>query len=190
MTHLPKRFVLFDTEYTTWPGTWERKWSGPGEHKELVQLAAILVDETLNEVARLDMLCKPVIHPRLSDYFIALTAITQEEVDTHGRPFDDVLKAFHDFTEKGTLPSFSYGNDKNVLEENAHLKDVTLPLFTGGLYDSRPLFEACGIDTTSYTSGTVHKAVNADMQGQVHNALFDARSMLKALQVLRTQGKI
>jgi hypothetical protein len=36
-------FVLFDTEYTAWSGSHERDWSGPGEHRELIQLSAIRV---------------------------------------------------------------------------------------------------------------------------------------------------
>eukprot|EP00959_Pyramimonas_sp_CCMP1952_P460150 9479398-Pyramimonas_sp.AAC.2 len=37
------RFVLVDTEYTTWEGAHARHWSGPGEAREVVQIAAIKV---------------------------------------------------------------------------------------------------------------------------------------------------
>ena len=36
-------FVFYDTEYTSWEGAMQRNWSGPNEHRELVQLSAIRV---------------------------------------------------------------------------------------------------------------------------------------------------
>jgi hypothetical protein len=36
-------FVFYDTEYTSWEGAMARNWSGPNEHRELVQLSAIRV---------------------------------------------------------------------------------------------------------------------------------------------------
>jgi len=41
---LPPRFVVFDTEFTAWKGSRERNWSGPNEHREIVQIAAQQVD--------------------------------------------------------------------------------------------------------------------------------------------------
>lgn len=42
MTHndVMKHFVIFDTEYTTWEGAADRDWTGPGEHREVVQIGA------------------------------------------------------------------------------------------------------------------------------------------------------
>ena len=31
------RFVIYDTEYTAWEGSLARNWSGPNEHRELLQ---------------------------------------------------------------------------------------------------------------------------------------------------------
>ena len=40
---LPDTFIIFDTEFTAWEGSQERKWSGENEFRELVQISAIRV---------------------------------------------------------------------------------------------------------------------------------------------------
>ena len=82
MFGLPKKVVIFDIECTTWEGAAARDWSGPGEHRELVQLGAVLVEtDRFAEKAAFSMLAKPRINPVLSKYFINLTQITQEQVN-------------------------------------------------------------------------------------------------------------
>ena len=44
MARRPTEVVVFDTEFTAWQGSMERGWSGPGEHKEIVQIGAVLLD--------------------------------------------------------------------------------------------------------------------------------------------------
>ena len=76
-------FVIFDTEYTTWPGCQENGWIGK-QKKEIVQIAAIKVTDQLKVIDEFNALCKPVINPVLSDYFTKLTHITNEQVEKYG----------------------------------------------------------------------------------------------------------
>jgi len=39
-----QQIIIFDTEYTAWEGAKERNWSGSGEHREIVQIAAVKID--------------------------------------------------------------------------------------------------------------------------------------------------
>lgn len=39
--------MIYDLEFTTWPGAQERNWTGPGEFREIVQIGALRVDPTL-----------------------------------------------------------------------------------------------------------------------------------------------
>ena len=44
---LPDTFIIFDTEFTAWEGSQERKWSGENEFRELVQISAIRVKKKI-----------------------------------------------------------------------------------------------------------------------------------------------
>lgn len=187
---LKGKIVLFDTEFTAWEGSWQRGWTGPDEHRELIQIGAVVVDadNDFAEVASFDVLVRPTINPILSDYITELTGITQAMIDEHGLSVPEALRQFQALC--GDMPAYSYGNDVDVLNENALLNTTSLPNHPAGFADICPLLQAAGIDTTQYTSGTVHRAVGNDMDGHVHNALFDVRSIAAALRALRLQGKI
>jgi hypothetical protein len=42
MSH--KEVVIYDLEYTTWPGALERHWSGKDEYREIIRIGAISID--------------------------------------------------------------------------------------------------------------------------------------------------
>lgn len=179
-------FIVADTEFTAWQGSQERGWSGPGEHREIVQIAAIKVSPMkvrpgLEEADAFDVFAKPVINPQLSDYFINLTHITQEQVDTHGLSLRDALARFNEFRDG--LPVWSYGRDDEVIAENCEL--IGIPSLLDPFNDVREVVRRLGIDPGKYTSGTLHKAVGVEMRGHVHNALHDCRSILAFLRAKR-----
>ena len=67
MFSFPGRFILLDTEYTSWDGSYERGWSGPNECKEIIQIGAISVDgKSLTEEGAFSVFIKPVKNPNLS----------------------------------------------------------------------------------------------------------------------------
>ena len=94
--------VVWDTEFTAWPGSQERGWTGPGEHRELVQIGAVALAATaeFKEIATFERVIQPTINPRLSPYFMELTGISQERVDCDGIPFPAALEAFADFVNR------------------------------------------------------------------------------------------
>jgi inhibitor of KinA sporulation pathway (predicted exonuclease) len=87
--------VVFDTEFTAWAGSMHRRWSGPGEHKEIVQIGAVVLDAaSLEERRAYSVLIRPVRNPVLSDYFVTLTRITNERLTREGTDFATGLAAF------------------------------------------------------------------------------------------------
>ena len=38
-----KSFIIYDTEFTAWPGSQERNWNLPNEHRELVAIGALKI---------------------------------------------------------------------------------------------------------------------------------------------------
>ena len=70
----------------------------------------------------LDLFIKPFKNPILSKYFISLTSITQEEVDTKGISLKVAMGEFVKWC--GRLQLYSYGPDHERLIENCALIDI------------------------------------------------------------------
>lgn len=168
----------------------------------MVQIAAIKVDASdgYREVDSFSTLVKPRKNPRLSDYFVELTKITQEQVDSEGKCFEDALGAFVAFAEGagasagGGLPVWGYGkSDAAVVEETARVQGVAFNRdvsFPSGLHNIRPIFARCGLQPHKWTSGSIHRALGLDMgSDHVHNALFDVRSLRATLAELHRRRK-
>lgn len=180
MLNLPASFVLFDTEYTAWEGSWQRNWTGPGEHKELVQIGAIKVDgATLAETGSIVIFITPKLNPRLSEYFIALTGITQDAVDGSGVDLPSALARFKEWC--GGLPAYSYGGDDAIAKENCELVGILYPFPAGQFRDIESFFKSHGILTENYESGTLTEAFGKKSSRTGHDGLNDARTILDAL---------
>ncbi|MCO6432180.1 MAG: exonuclease domain-containing protein [Deltaproteobacteria bacterium] len=180
------QIIIYDTEYTAWEGSAERNWSLPWEHRELIQIGAVKMD--LHPIARVvesfTVIIRPGINCKLSSYIMKLTGITQKMVDKEGVDFADAIVSFYNFASAGSLPLLSYGDDFEIIIRNARLYGAPLPDFTSGAYDIRPLFEDCGIDTSRYSSGTVHQSFSIPFGGAAHDALNDATSVALTLEQL------
>jgi len=174
--------IVWDTEYTTWDGAMDRGWSGEDEYRELVQLAAQKIDLASGEVLdEMDVFVRPVRNPALSDCFMNLTAITQQEVDEQGLSFAAAYQQFKTFA--GDTPCFSYGMDCVILQEGCVLNEIAYDLRCPFL-DARVFIKNAGIDVRKYSSGTVSKAFGIDLSGHVHNAMHDVHSLTQALRAL------
>ncbi|NTF17831.1 exonuclease domain-containing protein [Agrobacterium rubi] len=171
---MTRPYIVMDTEYTTWPGARERRWKGPGERREILQIAALKIDAQGREVDRFLRYVKPVFNPVLSELTVELTGITQEKVDREGLPFVEVLSQYVDFV--GDLGCWCYGRDDAILKENAEWFDAD---FNARLYyDARALVAACGHDPADWSSGSVHQLVGAPRPGErEHDALDDCLSL-------------
>ena len=183
MLDLPTQFVLFDTEYTTWEGAQARQWSGPNEHKELVQIGAIRVDrDSLQEADHFQCLIRPAVNPTLSQYFIDLTGITQAQVDREGIGVEEALTTFVAWTNG--LPLYCFGTDGQVIAGQCELATIACPFDDARFYDIRPVFEAQGIPAREYMSSTIVQAFELTLTRSGHDALNDARSILDGLVAL------
>lgn len=180
--------IIVDTEYTTWPGALESGWAGPGQHREIVQLSAIKVDENFRELDALDILIKPAINGTLSELFTQLTTITQERLDNEGTSFQAGLKKFLDFCENGALPVICMNADEAVFRENCRLGNIPFP-FPRSWHRLRPFLETQGVDTGKHASGDLHTLTDTPLTGHTHNALHDDRSMACWLSYAQKRGR-
>lgn len=166
-------FIIVDTEYTTWPGALEGNWSAPGQHREIVQIGAIRVDSDFRETDAFDVLVRPNINPVLSNIFVELTGITQEDVDFRGMPFET---AFGEFLAFADAPIICMNGDGGVFRENCSLNGISIPTpFT--FHRLRPFIESLDIDLGKTSSGELHTLTPTPILGHTHNALHDVRSM-------------
>jgi len=109
-----KRIVIFDLEFTAWEGSVASRWSRPGEYTEVVQIGAVkLAADSLKELDSFEMLVKPRINPKLSDYLVALTGITNERLEAFGVDFITAYRAFLDFVGDGAIWAFARDDHNN-----------------------------------------------------------------------------
>jgi inhibitor of KinA sporulation pathway (predicted exonuclease) len=178
--------VIYDTEYTAWPGSYQRRWSGPGEHRELVQIGAVALDAARDfaELAAFDLLVRPRINPVLSEYFVALTGIANADVTAHGLDLPEALAAFVDFI--GARPAYSFGGDDAILRENCVLRDIPYPFGPGAMLDCRPeVIRLAALDPAQADSGNLPALMGFPAAGPKHQGLSDARAVAGALRQLR-----
>lgn len=190
LPELPVQFILFDTEYTAWEGAQERKWTGPNEHREIVQIGAIRVNgKTLAEGGDpFDVFVKPVRNPTLSTFFTNLTGITQETVERDGVDFSSAINRFAAWS--GELPLASWGNDPMMLAENCHLAQIPFPFRPERFFDIRTVFGAGGIRADQYYSSTIVRAFGKEPERRGHSGLNDSRTILDGLRLLRSADAV
>jgi inhibitor of KinA sporulation pathway (predicted exonuclease) len=183
--------VILDLEFTAWEGSQEHGWSRPGEHREVVQIGALLVDSvSLQVTGEFNELVRPRRNPSLSVYFQQLTGISQAAVDERGRPFADALDAFLDFCDGHYV--LSYGNDMVILGENLVLQVPEGRIPKRGLppfVNIRNYVNAALPATAGLSSGRLAFGLGlADRIDREHDALADCYSILETLRHLRERG--
>lgn len=174
--------VYLDTEYC-YPGM-KRGQPRPtsADRRQIVQIAAVIFDNvTGQEFASFDQYVVPRYEPELPEFFIALTGISQADVDVSGIRFDEALARLSKFC--GSLPIWTFDKDEEVLRQNCGYDTVDWP-FKAPFTRVKELLPDWRIDPDSYSSGTLYQAAGLDMDGHVHNALHDVRSMAHAVHVL------
>ena len=184
---MSKTIVIFDTEQTAWEGSMQRNWALEWEHREVIQIGALTArwnGRLWEETAHLLVWVRPERNPQLSPFIIQLTGITQETLDRRGLAFEEALTQLHRFAKEGHSGVYSWGPDDEVLRENAALHGLTMPGFPAGFHDLREVFRPFGIDVERVSSGRLSLEFGIQMPGQEHDALFDSRSLLAALNAL------
>lgn len=187
------RFVIFDTEFTAWPGSWENNWSRQGEAREIIQLAALKIQvdkERLIPLASFNVLVKPTLNPILSDYIQALTGIRQQVVDDHGVDYPSCAEQFSEFTENASLPCFSWGPDVMVLKENHRINEQGWYYRDDLFINLKTRINKKGMSFDHLVSGDLAAKVGKPLEGHKHNALYDVKSILVFLQTLIEQNRL
>lgn len=175
--------IYVDLEYC-YPGmTQEKGRPSEDEQRQIVQISAILFDNTTGEELRhFDMLTKPFFEKSLPPFFTELTHITDVQIEKSAFDFPEALKHFIIFAQD--YPIWTFNADWGVLKQNCTYFHIPFHYAEQPFIRVRPQLAGWGIDANQYSSGTLHKAVGLEMNGHVHNALHDVRSMAQAVCIL------
>lgn len=188
-----RTFVLFDLEFTTWPGALEDDWAAPGQLREIVQIGALRLREDFSVAEEYEALVRPVTNPRLSAYFTELTGIDQETVDREGLAPAEALGDFLGFCKGQAV--LSYGNDMVVLGENvgwarARGEEVKNGFLGAHFLNIRPWLNSVAPVTANANVGRLWQMLQLPKPsaGNEHSALFDCHSFAAALTHLSRTG--
>ena len=179
--------VVFDLEFTAWPGSMEHRWLRPGEFREIVQIGAVRVDAaTFAPVGEFNALVKPRLNPVLSSYFENLTGVTNTALAERGRDLAAAYRSFLVFV--GGSPLMSFGRDDRVVQDNLRLYGLTdlppLPACT----NIAPWLGEQGIDPRRLHACDIARAAGAEFSGRHHDALDDAHSVAIGICTLVARG--
>ena len=193
MFGLPEKIVIFDLECTTWEGAVARNWSGWGEHREVVQVGAALIEtEDFTELANINLYVRLKINPVLSQYFMDLTHITQEVVDKKGVDFQIFLQLFSRLCyelycfDSRVDGSRLFGRD--VLVENCNLLGIEFPFKMEKFHNINEIFYQHGVEVKQ--SGAAPEAFGIKNPARPHDALNNVRGLIIGLKALSFQHRI
>ena len=190
-------FVIFDTEYTADKGMLEDGFNG-WKNREIVQIAALKVDENLDVIEELNIYAKPKINPVMGKYFTDLFGFSNEFLQEKGVSFTEAYNKFREFA--GGFACYSHGwssrpnniADGEVMLENARTNNI----YTDKDIDYRNIagwfkkeYERRGIKIERQCSGEIATLLGcADklehLGLKAHNALYDVYSILAGLRFL------
>jgi len=191
-------FIIFDTEYTSWCGCQEKGWRGK-QKREIVQISAIRVSNDLRVLDTFNVLCKPVINPVLSNYFVQLTGITNTQIQLKGISFKSAYKKFKKFVGKSQCLSHGYGGkwddkcDGDIILENLRL--YNMPIDDDIFYHNIsawliPEYKKIRLKEHPKNSGKIAKILHVNSKIKKlgideHNALYDSYSILMGIKYFR-----
>lgn len=184
--------LIYDTEWTSWPGFMESMWTQPGRYPEIIQIGAVKLDiaDGFQEIGTFQCFIRPKINPELSDYITALTGITQNVIDTQGIGFVDALGDFVAFMGEDLAALMSFGRDGDVIHRNCKLHEIDMPpIFEIERNLRQSLLELELIDQ-KHVSSDLPSLFGLPDEERSHNALSDARGLGKAIRHLREAGKL
>lgn len=184
--------LIYDTEWTSWPGFMESKWSQPGRYPEIIQIGAVKLDiaHGFQEVGAFQCFIRPKFNPELSKHIIALTGITQDVIASKGIGFVDALGDFVDFMGDDLAALMSFGRDGYVIQRNCKLHEIDMPpIFDIERNLRQSLLELELIDQ-EHVSSDLPSLFGLPDEDRSHDALSDARGLGKAIRHLRETGKL
>ncbi len=181
--------IFTDSEYTNFGPSFAEAWPEPHHYKEIYQVAAVRIDDdTFAITDKLELVVRPTFNSTLSTFATQLTGMTQARIDTEGITFVEALEKFVSFC--GDTPIVVMDADWSVWKENCRLNKVRFPYETNPFIRVKEYLGQWGVDSSKYSSGTLHKAAGIEIHGKVHDPMHDVQSLAAAVNVLSRRNSI
>jgi inhibitor of KinA sporulation pathway (predicted exonuclease) len=195
-----EHFIIFDCEWLTDEGAWERSNCGPNDpDPQIVQIGAVKVvlDQEMTIVQRFDQ----YIQPRkrngafwdIPRYFSDFTGITKDVIEKEGKELVDVINDFSSFS-KDCKALWSWGNDELSIAQSCYLTGINFPLSAVLFGNMSKVFLKSGMPLTDIlktSSGKLSQYFRVSLENhREHNALCDVLSIHGALKFLYQSGKM
>jgi len=182
--------VIFDCEFTSWEDARETFWGGPGQQREIIQIAARrwTKGQDWRKGETFLSFVRPQINPKLSGFIQNLTGVRQRDV-AKASTVDVVMKQFARFAKGAHC--YSNGNDINAIAENFGLLRKVMPLDPAQMRTLYPwiqqsLEKARGpFNWQNYSSGRMYKLLKLKLPtNNVHDAMHDVDSLCATIEAL------
>lgn len=167
------KYIIVDLEATCWDE------KGHGNKNEIIEIGAVCINEYKQEESQFSEFVKPILNPRLSDFCIGLTTITQKDVDA-ADTFDEVIarfKAWIGLEEEYMLCSWGL-YDKNQFISDCHLHQLNTSWLEHHISLKHQYTEIKGLKRHTGMSGALYME-NLKLQGTHHRGIDDARNIAK-----------
>ncbi|MPW24487.1 exonuclease [Alkalibaculum sp. M08DMB] len=165
-------FVIFDLEFN------QANNSKP-EKKcpfEIIQIGAITLDSSLQEIDSFNRLVKPMIYNNINSFVSTLTGLTIEKLE-YEDPFINVYKDFLDYINKGTVIFCTWGmSDMKELFRNANYYRLSTSILPKNYINVQP-YVTRYLNFPKNISVSLRDAMNfldIKHQDNFHNAFYDA----------------
>ena len=186
-------FVIFDTEYIADKGLLEEGFDG-WKNLEIIQIAALKIDEKLEVIDSLNLYIKPIKHQHISAYFSDLTGITDEIILQKGISFPEAYQRFRTFVQDDVCYSHGWGSDDDadgvVMRQTMSyydLNDINPPKYKNIAPWFEQQYKLHHLDIKKQSSGQVASLLGMGdelirLNLQPHNAFYDVYSLLIGLR--------
>ena len=153
---------------------------------EIIEIGAVKLDSEMQLVSSFSAFVQPKLYPVISHYVARVTKRDQESLKL-GRPFPEVARDFHAFSQNGKPVFCSWSkSDPQVIIDNLNYYDIDLinPLYC---LDVQTLFAVVGEKASSTTQRSIEYALeylNVKQDKPLHTALNDAYYTARILQAI------
>ena len=153
----------------------------PKREMEIIEIGAVLADATtLAPREEFQTFVRPVRHPKLTEFCVGLTHITQAMVD-EAPGFPEAIAALRTFIDGRSILFCSWGAyDDGQFRLDAGFHGVTLPLGTEHLNLKQEFSRRRGSNKRFGMAGAL-RAVGLPLTGTHHRGIDDARNITRLL---------
>ncbi len=160
--------------------------------REVIEIGAVVLDDSYNEIGSFKTLVKPQYNDRITPYYSNLTGITTEMV-AEAPHFEEALKTFFAWCKSLDKQVHIYQWSESDLEQivkEVELKGIVLSnenrqLLTDWEDFQKEYGKKLNLDNAvSLKNAAMYAGV--DFEGREHDALDDARNTATLLKIVRT----